>query len=79
MAFWLVTGKRFSAPINNFIVIEEVVEADKHRTSDCGVLEFYGGIDYDDVIMSVPPGLWFRVEQVEKNEATKSGNEVIVP
>ncbi len=63
MRIWKVIFKRFSPMEGAFVWVEDTIEADQHRTTDCGVLEFINGWD---VVQSIPPGCWMGVEEQKK-------------
>lgn len=65
MKIWRVIFKRFSEIEKNFIWVEDFIEADRHRSTACGVLEFVSDSNRqpNDIVQSIPPGCWMGVEE----------------
>ena len=79
---WSVTFKRFMSMTGQWAMVTAEIEADQHRTTHAGVLEFVNigtGEDafYNEhILKSIPPGLWFEVEPAVLPEP---GSGIVVP
>lgn len=72
MKNWRVVFKRWSEVEKSFVWAEDKIEADRHQTTDCGVLEFCSdrrqelgssSIHQSYLVKSIPPGCWMEVEE----------------
>lgn len=65
MKIWNVVFKRWHELDKAFVWVQDTIEADRHRTTACGVLEFVSDTprSYCEIVQSIPPGCWMGVEE----------------